>query len=149
MSGEVARLLPPLELRRLIPARREVVFATWTDPAQIRNWLGGPGVEVRSARIDLRPSGEYEYRLTMPDGAPSTILGSFILVRPPEKLVYSWVVENAAGRSPSTQVTVEFFDRGEETEVVLLHEGFLQDLVREGHQAGWAACFDNVEGLVR
>lgn len=149
MSAEHSGSLPPVELRRRIPARREVVFATWTDPTQVRQWLGGPGVEVHSARIDLRQSGEYEYELTMPDGARSTILGSFITVQAPEKLVYSWAVENAAGRSPTTQVTVEFFDYGEETEVVLLHEGFSHETTRERHQAGWVACFTNLEELIR
>lgn len=149
MSAASAPRLPPLEFRQRIPAPRERVFATWTDPEQIRRWLGGPTVQVRSARVDLREAGEYEYQLTNPDGSRSTILGSFLTVAVPEKLVFSWTIENAAGRTPTTQVTVEFLDLGEHTEIVLTHQGFLDDPTRELHREGWQACFANLDELLR
>lgn len=148
MSAESVPHLPPLTFRRRIPARRERVFATWTDPEQIRRWLGGPGVEVRSARVDLREAGEYEYQLTNPDGTHSRILGSFLTVAVPEKLVFSWAIENAAGRTPTTQVTVEFLDLGEQTDIVLTHQRFLDDPTRELHREGWEACFANLTELL-
>ena len=140
--------LPPLALRKRLPAAREKVFAYWTDPDQIRVWLGGPEVEVTNARIDLRVEGEYEYRLLTADGIRSTIKGSFLAIEVPEKLVYSWIVENFAGMSPSTEVTVDFVDLGEETEVFIAHQGFLDQPSLELHQEGWIACFANLEGML-
>lgn len=149
MSDQAAPELPPLEFRQRIAAPRERVFAYWTDPEQIRRWLGGPGVQVNSARVDLRRDGEYEYQLTTPEGDRSTILGSFLTVAAPEKLVFSWAIENAAGRSPTTLVTVEFIDHGQETEIVLVHQGFAEGPSRRLHREGWEACFSNLVKLMQ
>jgi hypothetical protein len=39
-------------------------------------------------------------------------------------------------------VTVEFFAKGESTEVVLTHALFASNAVRHEHEVGWNGCFD-------
>jgi uncharacterized protein YndB with AHSA1/START domain len=37
-------------------------------------------------------------------------------------------------------VTVAFTERGDETEVVVTHEGFPAEDGRKGHEEGWTSC---------
>jgi hypothetical protein len=47
--------------------------------------------------------------------------------------------------SPETVVTVEFFAKGESTEVVLTRARFASSAVRREHEVGWNGCFDILE----
>ncbi len=142
MSAESPSTIPALEVRRRVPAPPQMVFDTWTDPEQVRHWLGGSAMNVPHASIDLRVGGDYEYKLLSPEGVNSRILGTFLAVQKPEQLIYTWIVENDAGRSPETTVSIEFLDLGDETEIVIVHEGFLDVGVRAAHEEGWIGCFD-------
>ena len=73
-------------------------------------------------------------------------------VSPPEKLVFTWAFEKMAGDDPDfvpaeTLVTVEFIDKNGATEVVLTHERFPDEHMRDEHQAGWGGCLDGLERL--
>jgi uncharacterized protein YndB with AHSA1/START domain len=142
MSVEKPATVPALEVRRRVPAPPQVVFDYWTDPEQVRHWLGGSAMNVPHASIDLRVGGEYEYKLLSPEGVNSRILGTFLAIQEPKQLIYTWIVENDAGRSPKTTVSIEFLDLGDETEIVIVHEGFLDLGVRAAHEEGWGVCFD-------
>ena len=148
MSTDSPTTIPALEVRRRVPAPPQVVFDTWTDPEQVRHWLGGPAMIVPDASIDLRVGGNYEYRLLSPEGVSSRILGTFLTVREPEQLIFTWVVENDTERSPETIVTIEFLDLGDETEIVIVHEGFLDLGVRAAHEEGWEGCLEAIIPLL-
>ncbi len=148
MSADAPTTIPALEVRRRVPAPPQVVFDTWTDPEQVQHWLGGPAMSVPQASIDLRVGGNYEYRLLSPEGVSSRIHGTFLTVRQPEMLIFTWVVENDAGRSPETRVTIEFLDLGDETEIVIVHEGFLDLGVRAAHEEGWEGCLEAIISLL-
>ena len=148
MSAEIPSTIPALEVRRRVPAPPPVVFDTWTDPELVRHWLGGSAMNVPHASIDLRVGGKYEYKLLSPEGANSRILGTFLSVQKPDQLIYTWIVENDAGRSPETTVSIEFIDLGDSTEIVIVHEGFLDVGVRAAHEEGWVGCFDAFSPLL-
>src|SRR5579863_3234882 len=61
MSTKVAQTLT-LEVKRLIKAPRERVFAAWTTPDAILKWLGSETCHALSAKVDLRVGGEYRIR---------------------------------------------------------------------------------------
>ena len=148
MSAEKSATVPALEIRRRVPAPPQVVFDTWTDPEQVRHWLGGSATSVPHVSIDLREGGQYEYTILSPEGVNSKILGTFLTVREPDQLIFTWIVENEAGRSPETKVTVEFLKMGDETEVVIVHDGFLDLDSRAAHEEGWDGCLDAVILLI-
>ncbi len=41
-------------------------------------------------------------------------------------------------------MTVEFHDRGTQTEVVLTHEQFVDAADRDQHAAGWGGCLERL-----
>jgi uncharacterized protein YndB with AHSA1/START domain len=135
-----------LIVRRTIASPREAVFDAWTDPDALVIWFGGALAQTLSAAIDLRPGGSYRLSMSGERGV-GDIVGTYRVVDPPKRLVYTWRVEPSG--SPATWeslVTVEFHDREGDTEVVVTHEGLVDDAGIAFHEAGWTA---SLEGLMK
>jgi len=73
------------------------------------------------------------------------VWGTYRLVKPPEKLVFTWHWQKDYN-APDSLVTIEFRDLGGSTEVCLTHENFQNLEERDKHNQGWNAC---LEQLVR
>ena len=133
-----------LQIRRTIAAPRERVFRAWTDPTELTRWWGPKGYEAPSATVDLRVGGRYRLAMRkLPDGEVFYLTGVYQEVRPPAKLVYTWWWETEPELA-ETLVTVEFLDRGSPTEVVLIHESFPNQEIRDQHASGWNSCLDRL-----
>jgi uncharacterized protein YndB with AHSA1/START domain len=133
-----------LVLTRTFAAPREKVFRAWTDPALLKKWwAAGPGFTPTVAEIDLRVGGRYRLGMRAPDAdADYVVAGTYREVQRPARLVYTWAWEGAG--APETLVTVEFLDRGAQTEVILTHEQFADASDRDQHASGWSGCLDNL-----
>jgi len=79
-----------------------------------------------------------------PGGKEHRASGEYRLVDPPNKVVYSWGWDGDHPVKDST-VTIEFFERGDSTEVVLTHAGITHDGERKGHTDGWTSIMDKLE----
>lgn len=132
-----------LEIRRVFEASRQQVFAAWTKPDLLKQWFRpGHGFSVPLAEVDLRVGGKYRLGMLPPDEEEIiAVSGEYKEIKPPEKLVFTWAWESDDPETEETLVTVEFFDLGDKTEVVLTHERFSHPDVRDQHVAGWEACF--------
>ena len=135
-----------LNLSRIIRAPREKVFAAWTQPALLRQWWGPGPVSCPQAEVDLREGGAYRLANLQPDGSIVWISGEFQRIRPPEELVYTWSLSEMPGEP--TLVRVEFRAHAEGTELVLTHERFAIEAVRDMHLQGWGGCIDKLERLL-
>ena len=141
-----------LTITRIINAPRERVFAAWTDPDHLHRWWGAhDGFTAPIVEVDLRPGGRYRFGMQDPEQAhPYIGGGEYREVNPPEKLVFTWVWEKmpldiSDWVPPVTLVTVEFFDRDGATEIVLTHELFTDEHMRDEHNNGWGGCIDRLE----
>ena len=132
-----------LHLKRTLAASREKVFRAWTDPEALKRWWGPEGFSTPTVEIDLRVGGKYRIAMRSPHGDTYQLVGTYREVRPPEKLVYTWAWE-AEPEQGETLVTVEFLDRGDSTEVVLTHELFPSEKVRDEHSKGWTGSLDRL-----
>jgi uncharacterized protein YndB with AHSA1/START domain len=148
-----------LEVRRTFAAPREKVFASWADPQQVAQWMYK---DVSSHEIfhrvnDIRTGGRYEVEIR--DAKKNETYwghGVYREVTPPEKIVFSWnwtmgMLDGTQLHpdSQETQVTVEFFARGNSTEVVLTHAFFGSEKDRKEHDGGWNGCFDVLERFLQ
>jgi uncharacterized protein YndB with AHSA1/START domain len=142
----------PLEggvrLVRVLPAPREAVFHAWTDPDELRRWWGPPGFTTPAVEIDLRVGGGYRIVMQPPEGEPRRLAGTYREVRVPERLVYTWRWEQHGPHAEETLVTVDFRERGEHTEVEVVHTGFPTAGLVEEHGEGWAGCLVRLEELL-
>ena len=135
-----------LEVRRTFRAPRDRVFAAWTRPEQLSQWAA-PGLTTAKATVDLRVGGEYRITMTGPDGSVRVVGGTYEVIDPPARLVYSWQWKDRENAT-NTRVTVEFHDRGATTDVVLRHEGFSTEQDCKRHEDGWNACVPKLDTLV-
>ena len=141
-AGRAARLA--ITLRRTIPARRGEVFRAWTDPAELKRWWARPGFTVVDAQVDLRIGGGFRID-TRPDvGNVFSVFGSYREVRPPERLVYTWAWQGTRMDGIETLVTVDFREVGQDTEVLMTHEGFSTEGDHMAHRDAWIGCFDRL-----
>lgn len=73
---------------RVVDAPRRLVFAAWTDPRHIPQWLLGPaGWSMPVCELDLRAGGAWRYVWRKSDGSEMEMSGIVREVTPPERLV--------------------------------------------------------------
>jgi uncharacterized protein YndB with AHSA1/START domain len=132
-----------LVISRTYPASVERVFKAWTDANQLGQWFAPTDDYTTEANVDLRVGHEYRISITHKGGNIHTILGTYRLIDPPRKLVYTWRWEN--GPAADTLVTVDFAPRGESTEVTITHEQFANTEDRDKHNEGWNGCLNRLQ----
>ncbi|MEO5719212.1 MAG: SRPBCC domain-containing protein [Chthoniobacterales bacterium] len=141
-----------LVISREFNAPRELVWKAWTTPEQIKEWLApGEGAAIESVCIDLRVGGRYRLQQRMADGEYYTAAGTYLEVKAPERLVYTfdWEKDGAGTEfgeleGNETRMTLEFHARGDRTELVLTQEGFDSAERRDRHEGGWNSWIDRL-----
>ncbi len=145
MAAEATQQQYSLQVKRRFAAPREKVFRAWTDPEAVKQWHASDEYQTHVAELDLRVGGRYRFEFKrLSDGVVKPVWGTYREVRAPERLVYTWQMDSPDIKLGETVVTVEFLDRGGETEVVLTHELYPNAEICEQHNQGWNACFDRL-----
>lgn len=134
-----------LTINRVIRAPPERVFSAWTLPELLTQWWGPGSVSCPEAYVDLREGGDYRLANLERDGSIVWISGRFELVRAPEEIVYTWNVSVVPGEA--TLVRVKFLPHPEGTELILTHERFAVEAIRDMHFQGWGGCLDKLEAF--
>ena len=132
-----------IELERRIAAPPEVVFTYFTDPSKYRQWQG------QQAQLDPRPGGAF--RVVMGGISNTVVVGEFIELDPPRRLVFTWGWEQQDWfpepmQLPPAMTTVEvvLVPDGEGT-ILRLHHGLLPtDSTRSFHTWGWDVTLDRL-----
>ena len=138
-----------LEIKRLIKAPRERVYAAWTDPAQLKQWFGPENVQTRELIADVRVGGKFRWDLTNSEGEEMTCRGEYRELLPDKKIVFTWQwQDDETWENHTSIVTVELDDRGDDTELRLTHEQLPNEESRDGHTRGWNSALDKLEKFV-
>jgi uncharacterized protein YndB with AHSA1/START domain len=146
-----------LQIRRTLHASRERVFAAWAERDQLERWMckDVAAHQVIHHEQDIRPGGHW--LIEVRDTAKKQVYwgsGTYLAVKPPEKLVFTWSWSKEPPKEPPTklsqegsvsEVTVEFFARGDKTDLVLTHRGLDSLQSHKEHETGWNGCFDELE----
>ncbi|HEY1629493.1 MAG TPA: SRPBCC domain-containing protein [Tepidisphaeraceae bacterium] len=133
-------------VRKTIRATAQHLFEAWTRPDHLKKWWGPVNVTCIEAMVDLRIGGGYRLANRFPDGNVVWIAGTFELIEPPHKLVYTWHLES----TPHAQerVTVRFEPAADATEVIVTHEHIPDAATRDQHEQGWLGCLDGLAEYV-
>jgi uncharacterized protein YndB with AHSA1/START domain len=138
-----------VRLSRVFAAGRERVYSAWTNPDEFKQWLGSPEpITVRSAELDVREGGDYRIAFGGEDTSLLYLVGTYVEVTPPERLVFTWLWEGLDVEAGETLVTIDFIDRGDMTEVVLSHERNPSLWFRDFHSMGWTLSLDRLEKFI-
>src|SRR6266480_1050821 len=137
-----------LEIRRVIKAPRDRVYAAWTDPAQLKQWFGPENVQTRELVADARVGGEFRWDLINSEGEKMTCRGEYRELQPDKKIVFTWQWQDDEDwENHVSIVTVELDDAGGGTELRLTHEQLPNEESRDGHTRGWESALDKLERL--
>jgi uncharacterized protein YndB with AHSA1/START domain len=148
MTGKIADKVS-LEIKRIIHAPRNRVYAAWTDPAQLREWFGPENVQTEDLIADARVGGKFRWDLTNSEGEKMTCRGEYRELQPNKKIVFTWQWQDDEDwEDRESVVTVELSDRDGGTELRLSHEQLPNEQSRDGHTRGWNSALDKLERFV-
>ena len=124
-----------LKITKELPAPREDVFAAWTNPDNLKEWISPTGHGATVPLLEAREGGQY--RIDM-HGENETYVhtGEYLEFRPPERLVFTWI-SPATEQKPSV-VTIDFAESADGgTLLTLTHEKLPNKETTERHLQGW------------
>jgi uncharacterized protein YndB with AHSA1/START domain len=132
---------------RVVNAPRRLVFAAYTDPAHVPQWMLGPdGWTMPVCEIDLRPGGAWHFVWRRADGSEMAMRGVYQEIVPPERLVSS---ESWGGDWPDTLNTLLLAEEGGRTTItnsILYPSQAARDAaLATGMADGMASSYDRLE----
>jgi uncharacterized protein YndB with AHSA1/START domain len=139
---------PRLEMTRVVPAARSIVFAAFVDPAELVKWFGPKSYTARSLEFDARVGGSFRIEMQPPEGDPFFLTGEFREIDRPARLAYTFIYEDPDPDDVETLVRLSLRDLGESTEVAFTQGPFKTEARRALHRDGWTDSFDKLERLI-
>lgn len=143
-----------LELKKVIMAPVEKVFAAWTKPELLSRWLSpGNGSTVLESVVDLKVGGRYRIRMKGEmNGMEFDVVavGIYEQIVPNRLLSFTWSYEDDERRKlvGDSTVTVALTPIAGGTELTLIHEKLASEAGRRGHEWGWINCMEKLEKVV-
>jgi uncharacterized protein YndB with AHSA1/START domain len=132
---------PVLYMTRIIHAPRQEVFEAWTNAERVKHWMCPQGSSVSFVELDVRVGGAFRIDMHI-DGTDTVHTGIYREITPPEKLVFTWVSKHTLYRE--SLVTVEFFARGDTTELVLTQKQLPDEEAVQRHISGWTKLTEHL-----
>jgi uncharacterized protein YndB with AHSA1/START domain len=147
-TKEAARF--SLEIKRVIKAPRDRVYAAWTDPAELRQWFGPENVQTHNLIAESRVGGQFCWDLSNSEGEKMTVRGEYRELQPGKKIVFTWQwQDDETWENLFSVVTVELDDADGGTELRLKHQQLPNEESRDGHNRGWNSALDKLEKFFR
>ncbi len=131
-------------VERTFLAPRARVFRAWTDPNLMGKWFAPAPMKPVGIETNVAVGGSYRIGMRQQDGTIHYAIGKYIEILPPERLVFTWAWQTEPP-GVDTLVTVEFFEQGDSTRVVLRHEQLPDSSSQEDHRRGWEGCLEHLE----
>ena len=137
-----------LGMKRLLPARRALVFELFTDPNQLARWWGPEGFSTPNLEFDPRVGESFRIEMQPPESDVFLLTGEFREVDPPTHLAYTFRWEEPDPDDVETLVDLSFRDLGESTEVVFTQGPFKTEARLALHRDGWTDGFGKLDELL-
>ena len=138
-----------LEIVRVFDAPRPLVFQAWVDPERMRQWSAPHEYQIGHSEGEARPGARWRTSMVSKD-EEIWLGGVYREVVENERLVFTHAWEDENGEpGHETVVTVRFEDADEgKTRMIFRQAFFASTDSRDGHEGGWAECFDRLDDLL-
>ena len=94
--------------------------------------------------VDLKVGGGFKFHMQPPEGDAFYAHGIFKEIIPNKLIKSTWLWSHS---DQETLLTIEFKESNGGTELILIHELFMDEAQRDLHSDGWQKCFDRIENL--
>lgn len=119
MKSEVKISGNRLQITRVFDAPRQLVFGWWTQAEKLQQWSGCKAATKCEIEMDFRVGGSFTQKMHIAGAGEFSFTGKYDEIVEPERISY-----HAEFGQAITRVVVEFFEQGNQTRVVLTHDGF-------------------------
>jgi uncharacterized protein YndB with AHSA1/START domain len=140
-------------IERIVDAPPALVFQCWTDPKHMARWWGPRGFTNPVCELDVRIGGTWRIVMRAPDGTEYPCQGVYQAIVPNERLVFTNVATDAAGKPVIDGLTaVAFTEANGKTKVTVSTSGIaVVDYAVayiNGMEAGWTQSLERLDGEV-
>lgn len=140
-----------LKIDRIYDAEPARLFALITEPQNMVRWWGYATMRVTDHNLDFTKPGPWHSEMTADDGTRRKVSGQVVEVDPPNHIRFTWGWHDDDGlRGHESDVTIRIrpVDPGK-AQLLLHHQGFASDDMRDAHGKGWGGLLDNLDAGVR
>ena len=129
-----------LTITKHLPAPRDEVFAAWTNPDHLKNWISPVGTASVPV-LEPRKGGRFQIDMHGED-VTYVHTGEYLEVDAPERLVFTWISDGTE-QQPSV-VTIELAEADGGTLLTLTHVKLPSADAATKHTGGWTAIVDQL-----
>jgi uncharacterized protein YndB with AHSA1/START domain len=139
-----------LTITRVLDAPPSRVFKMWTNAKHMAQWWGPKGFTNPVCELDVRPGGAIRIHMRAPDGVVHPMTGSFREILEPERLVFTAVAEDQAGKPLlEALTTVTFAEHAGKTTLTVRASAVglapVAPQMLAGMEAGWTQGLQRLE----
>lgn len=133
-----------LTMTRTYDAPCTAVFDAWVETSKVQQWWGCAQTTAVKSEIEKKVGGKFCHHMTIEGAGEYPMNCRITIYDPPKKLAYEEVSDNP---NPML-VTVDFVERGNQTEVRLVHANLptgLSEIVK----GGWTAAMGKLGDFLK
>jgi uncharacterized protein YndB with AHSA1/START domain len=138
------------EIRRRLAYAPEKIFAAFSKAELVTRWLTpSPEITLTVLEFNFREGGSYRFAYHVPGATTVIVAGSYSVIQPPSRIVFSWVIEPPDEHAGiESEVNVAITPDGSGSELVIRHEKLERTDAIERHAAGWRGAVDQLTQLL-